>query len=260
MFALCGCSQKNILPQKLYEKNAVRLIREIDKEGQIKMTYAFGTNSDNFKSLGLSENDIKIYKFYFASYINSLSKQYKDKAKENAEVSACIYFSDIDALGFYITFKNSNAQSKFYENASQKESGFKLQKRFFINRYFLKTDFPIHTKESADSFLLPAKLALQQTAQESGALEDVIEDCLSLLKDTIFIYDFSSAELSLKSQTTYFDGEKTHNFFAKNIDEIESPIEFYYTSPNRATWYFCALLVVLIGMSIAFLIQKHKNI
>ncbi len=260
VFALCGCSQRDILPQKLYEKNSVRLIREIDKAGQIKMTYAFGTNSENFKNLGLSENDIKVYKFYLASYINALSKQYKDKAKEGVAVSPCIYYSDIDALGFCITFKNSNAQSEFYESTNQKRDGFKLQKRLFINRHILKIDFPIQTKESADSFLFPTKFALQQTAQENSISQTIIDDCLRLLNDTIFIYDFSNEEVSLKSQTTYFDGEKTHNFFATNIDEIETPIEFYYTSPNRAAWYFCALLVVLIGMIIAFSIQKRKNI
>ena len=255
----CGCSQKISLPEKLYEKNSIRLIREIETDGQIKMTYTFGINTENFKSKGLSDNAQKVYKFYFASYINALTKQYKDKETKGVEVSSCIYFSDIDAFGFSINFKNQAVQSDFYKSQNDSSSGFILKRHFFTNEYLLETDFPISSQATAQNFLAPTKLALQETAKECEISKDVLEKCKDCLNDTIFIYDFSSNSTQVKSHTTYFDGEKQHNFFAKTLNEIGEPIEFYYITPNRPTWYICALAFVLIGVFTSLLVLKRKK-
>lgn len=257
---LCGCTPKEELPEKLYEKNAIRIIREIGQDDKIKMTYAFGLNSESFKAFGLLENELKIYKFYFASYLNALAKQYKDKSIEGSTVSSCVYFSDIDAFGFSITFENQKAQSGFYDTKDNEQSGFVLQRHFFTNVYSLKTSFPISTSTLAESFLLPAKLALQETSKESNVSKSVLQNCINFLNETIFIYDFSTSEASLKSESVYFDGEKEHNFFVKKQSEIENPIEFYYVVPNRAVWYICALVFVLASVFISLFVLGRKKI
>ena len=248
---------------QIYEKNAFRLLRQTNFDGEIVLAYIFPLNSAKMQEIGFSNNEIKTYRFYLTTYVNALSQNSQKKNVNGVSVGNCLYFADIDGVGFAIKFDSHDAQNRFFgvgeddknENKSQiKRSG------VFIKKLMLKTNFPFSEK-SANDIRQICVMAVESWCKDNVVDAERKTKFLKVFDDSIFVYDFGSQNANLKSSTMYESDGLFHNVFAKNINEIkENPeIEFYVKEVNKPIWYIFALVVVLIGVFVALFCFKRKK-
>lgn len=246
------------------EKNAFRILRQSNSQGQIALSYVFPLNSQLLSAKGFSEDEIKTYRFYLITYVNALAQTNKEKECDGVEVGNCVYFEDVDGLGFSIKFENIEVQKKFFgvenDDSNQNKENRKVS-GFFVKRMELKTTFPVSSKKSAGDIKMICTMAISSWCKDNNISNERKKIVTDLLNSSVFIYDFATTEGVLKSDIMYDDENFHHNVFVKTLEEIESDnqIVFYVTSVNRPIWYLTALVVVLLGMAIAFLWVKRKK-
>ncbi len=253
-----ACAKTNAL-----EKNSFRIVRKIDAENKIFVSYIFPVNTEFVKN-NFSEKEFATYKFYLSVYVNALQKANKDKEIDGVSVGPCLYYVDIDGIGFTISFANVEAQKAFFET---KETGDKTTqtkrktKGLFLQKTYLETDFPISTKESAENFKSVCNLAILSWCKECDILEEKKELVLKNLDGATYIYDFASKSKTLMSEDMYDENGFHHNVFSKSIAEIENgeKITFWTTNLNKGAIYILTLVLVLIGTGVALLIAKREE-
>lgn len=267
ILSFCGCTSKNeVENSQINEKNAFRIIRQANNDGQIALTYVFPLNSDYLLALGYDENDVKTYRFYLTTYVNALAQTNKDKITPGTTVGDCVYFSDIDGIGFSIKFENLQAQKDFFnveDNEESENSSDHNVSGFFIKKIELKTKFPVSSSKSAGDLKMICSMAISSWCNNNEILDAQKSEILKSLDNSIFIYDFSTQQKNLKSDVMYSDEYFYHNVFIKTADEIEenNEIVFWVTYANRPVWYAFAVIIVAVGMVCAyyFLIRKNKK-
>ena len=97
----------------ILEKNAFRILRQTNLDGEIVLVYVFPLNSAKMQEIGFSNDEIKTYRFYLTTYVNALSQNSKKKNVDGVNVGNCLYFADIDGVGFAIKFDSPDAQNRF---------------------------------------------------------------------------------------------------------------------------------------------------
>lgn len=267
LFSFCGCSSENDSTiSQIYEKNAFRIVRQANNDGQIALTYIFPLNSDYLTSLGFKEEDIKTYRFYLTTYVNALAQNNKDRVTEGTTVGDCVYFSDVDGIGFSIKFENLQAQKEFFnveESEKQEESTGRKESGFFIKKIEIETKFPVSSSKSAGDLKMVCNMAISSWCNNNDISNEQKSKILESLNDSIFIYDFATQQKSLNSKVMYKDEYFYHNVFIKTLEEIEEDnrIVFWVSYANRPVWYISAIIVVLIGMIVSYyiLLKKRKT-
>ncbi len=257
LFVCVGCNESTSQVD-VYQTNAFRIIRQADSDGKIVVSYTFPVNSALFENLGVTESEIKTYKFYLATYINALAQQNRDKAGDGVQVSGCLYFTDVDALGFSITFDSIDAQKEFFDVSDEDSSDSDTSiSGFFVKKMEMTISFPISTT-AAENLKLICSMAIQAWCANA---ERESEEFLEILESSNFIYDYASTSSSLKSEVMYDDDDFHHNVFIKSLAEIEenSTITFYVSYINTPIWYLSALVVVIAGMLIAYFVMKNRK-
>lgn len=247
----------------ILEKNAFRILRQTNIDGEIVLAYVFPLNSAKMQEIGFSNDEIKTYRFYLTTYVNALSQSSKKKNVDGVSVGNCLYFADIDGVGFAIKFDSPDAQNRFFGVDEDDKNRNKSQTKisgFFIKKLTLKTNFPFSEKSASDVKQICAM------AVESWCKDNVVDagkktKFLEVFDDSIFVYDFGSQNANLKSSTMYKSDGLFHNVFAKDINEIkENPeIEFYVKEVNKPIWYIFVLSFVLIGVIGALFCFKKKK-
>ena len=252
------------------QKNAFRILRKVDEDGKIEISYIFPVGSENLQKLAFTDAEIKTYRFYLVTYVNALAQNYKQKAKEGVEVSACTYFLDVDGLGFSITFESVDLQKEFFksdddenddnqdeteETSNTKTSG------FFMKKTEIFSTFAFSSKEVAESYCNLCKMATESWCENSSISNEKRGQILEGLEEAVFIYDFASTSTRLKSNLSYNSENLHHNVFIKTLAEIEqdNQIVFWTVVPNVPVWYLSALVVVIVCMVLAYLIKRKKN-
>lgn len=256
VFMLTGCQKENV---DISQQNAFRIIRKAEPSGKIELSYIFPVNSAILKEKGFEESEIATYKFYLATYVTALSRQYEERAVDGVYISGCTYFTDVDGLGFTINFENLDAQKAFFEIPENEESSNDVKTSgFFMKKVEIEVNFPVSSTSSADNFKLICQMAITSWCNDSSVKN--MDEILKTLDNSVFIYDFVSSENTLKSDTMRRDGNVNHNIFVRTQDEIAkgSKIVFYSTTPNVPVWYVSALVVVVAGMVVAWMIMKRK--
>ena len=270
LLILCFCSffsGKNVASAEnnAQNYNAFRLIRQATADGQISLTYVFPINSSKLSEIGFQENEIQAYKFYLTTYVNALAQTNREKATEGTTIGNCVYFEDVDGIGFSILFEDLDAQKLFFgvqdgesTSNSQKASG------FFVKRVEIETSFPISAK-SANDLKLICTMATTAWCANNDISSELKTQALNVFNDTIFVYDFAAQTQGLKSDVMYQDDYFFHNVFVKTAAQIEEndKITFWVTYANRPIWYLTPLVVVLLGIGISFAVlnfkKKHKS-
>lgn len=247
----------------ILEKNAFRILRQTNLDEEIVLAYVFPLNSAKMQEIGFSNDEIKTYRFYLTTYVNALSQNSKKKNVDGVSVGNCLYFADIDGVGFAIKFDSPDAQNRFFGVDEDDKNGNKSQTKisgFFIKKLTLKTTFPFSEKSASDVKQICAM------AVESWCKDNVVDagkktKFLEVFDDSIFVYDFGSQNANLKSSTMYKSDGLFHNVFAKDINEIkENPeIEFYVKEVNKPIWYIFVLSFVLIVVIGALFCFKKKK-
>ncbi len=261
IISLSGCSVTQINPQ-IFETNAIRILRQTDNDNKITLSYVFPMNSNEIKNIGFSETDVLTYKFYLSTYVNTLASNNRKKAVEGVYVSNCVYYSDIDGVGFSIVFDDLDAQKEFFgveedknDNIQQNFSG------FFIKKLEFSTKFPISSAENAEQVKLVCSMATVSWCVQNNISQEKRNALEKILNETIFIYDTTTPSNSLKSENMYEANGLYHNVFIKNINDLKenNEIKFYISYPNVAVWYLCALIVVILGMIVAYILLSNKK-
>lgn len=259
IFCFCGCAKREEV--NVAEQNAFRIIRKAEPTGEIALTYIFPVNSKVLEELEFDQSDVATYKFYLATYVTALSKQYEQRAKDGVYFSGCTYFTDVDGLGFTMTFEDTDAQKQFFDAPQQEENKSDVKTSgFFMKRTEIAVNFPVSSKESADNFKMLCQMAITSWCKDNQIQKQ--DQVLSALDNSVFIYDFVSSEKGLKSDFMRSDGSAYHNIFIKTQKEIAqgSKIVFFSTAPNVPVWYVLALLVVLVAMLVAWLVLRRKHV
>ncbi|MBP3431950.1 MAG: hypothetical protein J6K39_03765 [Clostridia bacterium] len=256
----CGAEQAD---GENVETNAFRLCRTVSDSGEISMSYAFPVNSHVILESGLSEKDVKTYRFYLANYVNALAKQYKEKIVDGVKVSGCVYFEDVDGLGFTIEFESLDEQKRFFGVDSEDESGPTSSSKvsgFFVKKVEVEMDFPFSAK-SAENMKSICQLAIQAWCQDGSIDASVEKGMLQALDNSLFVYDFATTDESLQAEKQYVAGDFVHSFFEKSLNEIEDGerISFWVTTPNTPLWYISALVFVGAGMVGGYFCKRKKN-
>lgn len=247
----------------ILEKNAFRILRQTNLDGEIVLAYVFPLNSAKMQEIGFSNDEIKTYRFYLTTYVNALSQNSKKKNVDGVSVGNCLYFADIDGVGFAIKFDSPNAQNRFFGVDEDDKNGNKSQTKisgFFIKKLTLKTTFPFSEKSASDVKQICA-MAVESWCKDNVVDAEKKTKFLEVFDDSIFVYDFGSQNANLKSSTMYKSDGLFHNVFAKDINEIkENPeIEFYVKEVNKPIWYIFVLSFVLIGVIGALFCFKKKK-
>lgn len=247
----------------ILEKNAFRILRQTNLDGEIVLVYVFPLNSAKMQEIGFSNDEIKTYRFYLTTYVNALSQNSKKKNVDGVNVGNCLYFADIDGVGFAIKFDSPDAQNRFFGGGEDDKNENKAQTKisgFFIKKLTLKTNFPFSEKSASDVKQICA-MAVESWCKDNVVDAEKKNKFLKVFDDSIFVYDFGSQNANLKSSTMYESDGLFHNVFAKDINEIkENPeIEFYVKEVNKPIWYIFALGFVLIGVFVALFYFKKKK-
>lgn len=247
----------------ILEKNAFRILRQTNLDGEIVLAYVFPLNSAKMQEIGFSNDEIKTYRFYLTTYVNALSQNSKKKNVDGVSVGNCLYFADIDGVGFAIKFDSPDAQNRFFGVDEDDKNGNKSQTKisgFFIKKLTLKTIFPFSEKSASDVKQICA-MAVESWCKDNIVDAEKKTKFLEVFDDSIFVYDFGSQNANLKSSTMYKSDGLFHNVFAKDINEIkENPeIEFYVKEVNKPIWYIFVLSFVLIGVIGALFCFKKKK-
>jgi len=262
VIGLAGCGSTNHDLTRINEKNAFRLCRQADESGKLAVSYIFPVNSEEYLKMGLQEEEIKLERFFLATYVNALAEQYKKKIIEGVKISPCTYFTDVDGIGFSIIFDNLQIQNKFFGVDDEMEDSKKNQNisGFFFKKLKISTSFPFSVKSSED-YKTICKMALTSWCKENEKAKQLSEEIFAVLENSIFIYDFASTESKLKSDCLYEDENFVHNVFIKNQNQIkdEPEIEFWVTAPNVPVWYLSALVLVVAGMIVSYFILRNKK-
>ncbi len=249
---LFGCDSTK--PISISE-NSFRLIRQTNGQ-ETTLAYSLPLNTNKMSEYGLSAQNIKIFKFYLASFVQALAQQNQDKKVEGVRVSGCTLYSDIDALGFSIVFEDGDALQRFFNSNSEKVTP--KMSGFFVKKATYQISFPF-SLQTAEDLKQICTMAVESMA-ESENIKDVSQ-VLSLYDDSVFVYDFASKEKGLKSEMFYQGKNFFHNVFIKTSEEIEAnpTILFYATAPNVGVWYLFALFGVLLGMIVTYLIKSRQK-
>lgn len=246
----------------VFEPNAFRIARKAYSNGEISISYIFPLNSKLMKEEGFSEEDVQTFRFYLATYVNALAKSNAENACEGVSVSNCVYFTDVDGMGFSILFPDLNAQKEFFgvkddssSEQTQKSSG------FFIKKVEFDSIFPISSAKSAGDLKMVNLMAVSSWSNNTGLSQEKKEKLTANFDDSIFIYDFATQSSGLKSEIMYQDENFYHNVFCKSLSEIEEnpSITFWVTSANKPVWCIFALVVVFMGMIVAWLVVKMRR-
>lgn len=264
-FGNCYVAQaENEYKTNVFEKNAFRVVRRSDENDKILLSYIFPVNEELLKKQKFSDNEIKTLKFYLTTYVNALAKTNKEKETEGASVGSCVYFTDVDGLGFTITFDNLEAQKRYFGVEDQEDNNKRKNEMsgFFMKKLEIKTAFPISSTKSAGDLKLICVMAITSWCDDNNISSERKSLALQNLNESLYIYDFSTQENSLKSDVMYQAGEVVHNVFVKTLSDIESDnqIKFWIVVPNRPVWYMSALVIVLVGMFVVFIFYKKKKI
>lgn len=246
----------------IFEKNAYRIVRKIDTEGKICLSYIFPLNSEIVRE-NCTEKEYENYKLYLALYVNSLAKNNKQKAFDGVTVSGCNYYEDIDGIGFSVLFDSTDVQQRFFRagNGEEKQSGQKKTSGFFVKKTSIKTEFPISSTKVAGDLKMVSLLAISSWSRENGIDEEKKNLLIDTLSKAIYIYDFATTQNSLKSEKMYSENGFFHNVFTKSAQEIEgdNTIVFYVETVDRGLIYICLVFVVALGVVTAYFITKRKK-
>lgn len=259
-----GCSKnETLVAQIVTQPNAFRVIRQAENSGRIVLTYVFPVNSQRLENLGYNENEISVFKFCLTTYVNALAQANRQKQTEGSQVGGCAYFVDVDGIGFSIQFDNLDAQKKFFgvEDEETENSSARKESGFFIKKVSLSTSFPLSSVQSAQSLQAIFSMAVSSWCEAEQFGEDERQAILSILDESVFIYDFASQSNVLKSDLMYQDETFSHNVFVKTLNDLEenNQITFWVSFANRPVWYGFALGFVGIGMLVAFLVLRKRK-
>lgn len=265
IFVDAGNQNQTVDYTQIFEKNAFRIIRQTNRDGEIVLAYVLPLNSEKMREIGFSNDEIKIYRFYLTTYVNALSQNSKKKNIKGASVGNCLYFEDVDGVGFAIKFDSADAQNEFFgvekddlkDNKSQtKISG------FFIKRLTIETSFPFSEKSAKDIKQI-CKMAVESWCKDNVVNDEKKTSFLKIFDESLFVYDYGSQSQNLKSTLMYESDGLFHNVFIKSLNEIKesAQIEFYVEEVNKPVWYIVALCFVLIGVFVSlFCLKKKKKI
>lgn len=264
IFSSCfsGCGQVDMA--NILQPNAFRILRQVNSDGSISLSYVFPLNTNMLANSGFSKNEIDVLRFYLTTYVNALAKNNEEKKVEGAVINPGIYFEDVDGVGFSICFKNLEAQHRFFgdsSNTGESVSSTLKTTGVFIRKQTLKTVFPISSTKVAGDLKLVCVMAISSWCNDCQIPEERKKVALSFLQESKFIYDFSNWQRGLMSEIMYQDTNGYHNVFVKSYQDLSENVEivFWQSQPNRPIWYLSALAVVLIGIVVAFLFLKYKN-
>ena len=250
------------LRDEYYQKNAFRIIRNVNSLGQISISYIFPVNSDKLKSFGVSDKEVLTYQFYLTTYVNTLAQSARKNEVEGVEVSDCAYYSDVDGIGYSISFSSVEVQKNYFGISDDENTSVKPKaKGFFVKTLIYKTQFPVSSQKVAGDLKMVCVLATNSWADNSHISTDTKAKIFDELSRRKYIYDFATQEKSLKSKNCFEDDYFVHNFFVKTFDDLatDNTIEFYVSYPNKPIWYISALVVVILGMTVAFVVLKIKK-
>ncbi len=256
---LCGCGQP--VSKQPFETNAFRLVRQTSGTGEIALAYVFPLNSIQLQAQGYTKKQIETYKFYLMTYVNALAQNNRAKQTEGASVCSAQYFTDVDGIGFVISFEDLNAQKKFFGvEDSQSSSAEQKSAGLFMKTTTMTTNFPF-SKTSAGDFKMICLMAISSWANDQNLTEDQKKSAQQILDESVFVYDFSTQQTSLKSDLMYDDENFHHNVFVKTQAQLENDnqITFWTSIPNYPIWYASALVIVVLGMTVAFMWVKIKR-
>ena len=246
-----------------FQTNAFRIIRQASDSGQIVVSYVFPINSVKMAELGVQEKDVLSYKFYLTTYVNTLAKSSKSRECEGVAVSNCLFFEELDGIGYSIAFEDVESQKKYFKTTEDEKSSSVTQKSkgFFVKTTYLQTEFPISSQETADSVRAVCEYALSSWAKNENVSNNIRAQLHDYLSEAVFIYDFASQQTSLKSDAMYQDDFFVHNVFSKTYDQLknDNKIVFWVSSPNKPIWYASALILVVFAMAVAFVVVKVKK-
>ena len=245
------------------QPNAFRVTRQANNSGEIVLTYVFPVNSQRLKELGYNENEISVFKFCLTTYVNALAQANRQKQTDGTQVGGCVYFVDVDGIGFSIQFDNLDAQKIFFgvDDEETENSSTRQESGIFIKKVSLSTIFPLSSVQSAQNFQSIFSMAVSSWCEAEQFGEAEKQTILSILDDSIFIYDLSSQSNVLKSDLMYHDDSFSHNVFVKTLSDLEknNQITFWVSFANRPIWYALALGLVGLGMLITFLILRKRQ-
>lgn len=246
------------------EPNAYRVARRAEENGKIELSYCFPLNSKQLELLGFSQNEINTFKFYLTTYVNALSKTNKQSEVEGSYVGGVTYFSDVDGLGYTIVFDNLDAQKRFFGSDEEQEENSSIATKssgFFIKKTEITSTFVFSSVKSAESFKKVCTMAAEAWCKNSHLSAERKTAVLDIFDDGVFIYDFATQNTGLESDCMYSDGTFSHNVFIKSMEDIknDNTIVFWITAPNRAVWYLSALIIVVIGMVVAYFVLKKRG-
>lgn len=262
---LTGCGKEvEINSVDMFENNAFRIVRQTSSGGKIALSHIFPLGSEQMKEQAFSEKEIQTYRFYLTTYVNALAKTNKQKEIEGVEVGSCVYFTDVDGLGFTIIFENLSVQKKFFGVEEGEDNGGKSQQKnsgFFMKKTEICTIFPVSSTLSADNLRTVNLLAISAWCKDNNISDERKKSAEEIVKSAIFIYDFAINQAGLKSENMYESDGLYHNVFVKTYQQIaeNNQIKFWTIQPNRPVWYGSALVVVLCGMGLGWIILKKKK-
>ncbi len=251
-----SCAQSESYTQQ----NAIRVQRSVDEK--ITLSYILPANSAKMREIGISEGKISTFRFFLSIYVSAWANGFKDKLCEGVSLQNCVYWQQFDGVGFSLIFDDLASQQKFFGTEGQQSTQQKpKEKGLFFKKICVSTTFPIASEESAKSLQKICCLAIEDWAKEENVENEKVQNLSNFLQNCNFIYDFSTTKNGLLSDDMYFEDEVCHHFFAKTLTQIKQDptISFWTKTANKPVWCLSVLIVVLLGMAVAFFVINFKQ-
>ena len=265
LLCFCGCTKTSDADANLiFEKNAFRIVRKTNNQGEISLSYIFPVNKHKLQALGFSEAEVSVYQFYLTTYVNALAKTNRENNVEGVEVGSCQHYTDIDGIGFSILFEDLRAQKRFFKVEDETENTVQTNRKtsgIFVNKLEIFTIFPVFSKKSAENLKSICTMAAESWCENDNIAKTQKENICQIFENSVFIYDFASQQGFLKSEIMYDDDSFHHNIFIKTAEDIENDnkIVFYVTSINKPLWYILAVIIVVAGMVCSWLCFRKRE-
>lgn len=272
-----GCSNESNKSSSLSLDDFIMLSLSFNIDGSICQSLDFSVNSENLKEIA-SDEEIFAFKNSLIEEIKNIRNEFlfgyalkyiknpieEFKINQGLVLTEVLYNTKTDTIGFDILFTSINSWNYYHDQSSSSSEGNENNNFLFYKKIISTGKFVFSTpvKVNEEETILIGKRYQQKYIEASKGLS--FEAYIKENYKPTFAYNYATPtnRLHSDSQYEYLDSNNLfHHIWTVGYDELNenNTISLYYVSINYGWWYFFAILISLLVMTLILVVNKIKS-